>query len=304
MKKTIKRISMIFLLMISVLSLFIGCRGSGDKPNAQDTLKLNFTTYSVNFLETFEIKTVEGNIETNDLIFETSDSNVCSVNELGVVTGTGIGSAKVTVKFGNLVGECAVTVAQKNLNPIVAFNNVYSESITIKENTPIDLNCYVSYDGGRYSDLTLTYDISNKAAGKIENGIFTANAVSDTPFETDVIVTAAWRGFSCPTLTKMIKIKVIDGSEQTSEYIAVNGAVDVDTINLTVGEEIDFVIKHVLNGVEDSAFVLLQDGDSVFYNDGKLKAMRTGDTTITIRSKNYTEDSPETAMMVIEIKVA
>ncbi|MBA7573068.1 hypothetical protein ES708_14863 [subsurface metagenome] len=78
---------------------------------------------------TYEVRGWDVDIALEDCLFLTSDSEVATVDENGLVTAEGVGTADILVKYGGKFATVAITVVAVELDHIV----VLPEKITLKK---------------------------------------------------------------------------------------------------------------------------------------------------------------------------
>ena len=101
--------SLFLIVSVFFTIFFVAC-----KQEKNVTLSLDKEQINLDFLQTVELE-IEYNGE-NELVWETDDSSVATVDKNGIITGVGEGCAIITVKSGNLNDSVTVNVSQPNLD--------------------------------------------------------------------------------------------------------------------------------------------------------------------------------------------
>ncbi len=295
MKIIIKKSSLIFIMSVLTLLivLFGACDCDGEEA-PETNLTLSNTTMDIGFLDSFYLSAEYEIINDEVLTFESSNTNVCTVASDGLVVGVGLGEAKITAKYADLTNECTVKVSEKSLKPIITFENIFKDSVVIREEESLDLSCYILYDKTIYKDATFEYTVKNPDVGSVVDGVFVASKIDDSVefVETDIEVKTTWRGFDLSSLTTNLKVKVVNLAPATSDYIAINNSCVYPTqITLRVGESYDFVCRRVVNGVEQSAVVNLV-GSCVQYTNDVITAINEGQAAFIVKIADDTSSAP------------
>ena len=123
---------------------------------------------------------VEGT-DNKAVLWSSSDETVATVDQNGVVTGVGVGSATITVlatyKPGDKSATCAVTVEAKVV-PVESASFKDGYKTTAEAGEEIDLSSYVTYAPEDATGVTITWAVFPASAGTVTNdGKFTAGTV-------------------------------------------------------------------------------------------------------------------------------
>ena len=142
----------------------------------------------------------------NDTVisYASSDATVVKVDENGKLTALKAGTATITVTYGTASDSCVVTVGLNGLLPSLQLTNIVDDYLYIEQTSQLDLRGNVLFNGVTYTDVELSYSVSDGNVGKVENGIFTPLAIGTT----EITVTGTWRGISGVSLTKTITVDV------------------------------------------------------------------------------------------------
>ena len=164
-----------------------------------------------------------------------SDAEVASVSETGVVTALGVGEATVTVttEEGNFTATCKLTVKAASVpdDPTVAVTGVTLDKTAAELTVGGEaLQLTATVAPADATDKTVAWTSSNEAVATVsESGLVTAVAAG----EADITVTTTDGGF-----TAICKVTVKAASEPGDPTIAVTGVtLDKTAAELTVGGE-------------------------------------------------------------------
>ncbi|MCQ3035380.1 MAG: Ig-like domain-containing protein [Bacilli bacterium] len=199
------------LLIFSSLSV-AGC--NKDTSSQTSEVKKDFEVYlnetSVKLIIGDKTKLVASNsLEDSSLSvkWSTSNRNIAIVDNDGNVEAISAGEATISATINGVKAQCLVTVGTDFYVPTLDFINDISSEEQIAKNTSINLNTYVTFNNKKFYDMDVIYSVTNPSAGYVDEGIFYAG--SQIGASTDVIISASWRGFDSPSLTKRIKLNVI-----------------------------------------------------------------------------------------------
>ncbi len=242
MKKMKDKITLLLTLivMVCLACVFVGCKGcksckkeKGDDSSSVEAVTLNVTEKELALTNSFYLETYVGETKIDGVTYKSSNVQIVSVDAEGKVTGEKIGSADITATVAETELKCTVNVVAGEYTPNLVFNYIHSDDLVIDEASALDLSGYVTYAGKTYTDVTLSYSLSNASIGEIvENKFIPANLASNVDFaETTLTIAANWRGMTSNMLTKEISIKVVAGGEQVA-YMMVNGMPYVQDITL------------------------------------------------------------------------
>ena len=187
--------------------------------------------------------------EDVDLIEWVSDNTTVATVSDGVVTGMNEGSAKITASVGELSASCTVIVSANGYSPKLVFENEIRTEETTKRGGQINFAASVEFNGKSYDDAVITYTVVNPTAGTIdENGVFTAG--TETGVTTEINISAAWRGFETPLLSKTISVTIVSVNSITlndGELNAVENRISLYTLDSFAG--VEYATSKVLNNV-------------------------------------------------------
>ena len=210
--------------------------------------------------------------------WSSSDPNVLTVNENGLVTAVGDGSATITaIAVGTNVSATTATINVTEVQP---------ESITINEN-PWN---YISV--GQTQQLTVTI-LPENAADKTVT--WSSDNTAAATVDQNGLVTAVGTGNAQITATTSNNLSasvwmVVSAAEP--ESITINEKTDSD-LTLYVGDEFQLTATVLPENATDKTVTWSSDNSSVVWinrTSGKLRANNEGTATITAKTTNDLED--------------
>jgi trimeric autotransporter adhesin len=116
------------------------------------------------------------NTITNEVSWSSDNTDVATVNSVGVVDGVGVGSATITALFGVISSEHAITVTQDTLTKI----DINSSSDSVVVGQTLSLRVYGTYQSGRVLDITndvILVSSDDTTASVTQEGIVSANSL-------------------------------------------------------------------------------------------------------------------------------
>ena len=263
--------------------------GSEETP-AEPSIQLNVATLSV---EIYESATLTATLENSEesIVWVSSDETVAKVVD-GVVTAYKEGTATITATAGEVSASCQITVTAATETPIFA---ELPESLTIIKSLTEELDATLTYKGNTFTMATVTFATEGGVLSVDENGVVTA-----VDYGTQNVVVKAFVGEE-EIASKTIAVEVIEYGQLIVE-------IPENTLNLTVGDE-GFALSAIqvqLNGgiVENPTLVAVSEDDSIAaVQDGKIIAVETGETTVTVSYVSESGKTYETTITVIATKI-
>ena len=130
--------------------------------------------------------------------FTSSDPSVVSVDEYGRIEALKVGTATITVTYGEASDTCVVEVTMGNLLPTLSLPNIAEEEITTYKSAEWVLTGEVIFNEKTYDDVALTYEVSDPTVGTVdEDGVFKPLKTGTTT----VTVAGTWRGNTGAAMT-------------------------------------------------------------------------------------------------------
>ena len=167
-----------------------------------------------------------------EISFTSSDPSIVTVNEYGRVEALRVGTAIITVRYGEASDTCTVTVSMGNLLPALQLPNVPDGEITLNNSSELDLSGTVVFNEKTYDDVVLTYELSDETVGEIVDGVFKPLKAGST----EILVKGTWRGNAGESLTRTISVRVVE-----SVNLLVNGGVNEITLYTETAEGCEII---------------------------------------------------------------
>ena len=235
--------------------------------------------------ETHSLRATDGE---NTLLckWSSSNENVVSVNEWGLLTANKVGSATVAAEYGGKKVSCSVTVSLGGYLPSLEI--ACDDEVQVDLAHSADISGKVLFNGEYYSDAKINYDLTDKTIGKVVNGVFKPAKAGSTT----VTVTAEWRDVESDFLTREIQINVIHNVNFYADGKPVPSEVELYTIKNFEGEtyETEWKLNPSvdIDGVEKTSSVGIENDEIVEYDPttGILTAKKSGATTIELYCNN------------------
>ena len=278
------------LLMCVAVGAFVGCTdgdtSSSSKPQTQTEAIAEMEDFTLGFGTSYEIITNAENLE-----WQSSNQNVATVTQEGVVFGMGIGEATITVTNGVQTLSCKVTVATSNVVPEYVLN---SDDVQLTKGNTYALESSVVVAGVVLDYVTFTYQSSNAAVATVDdNGVITALDYG----ETDISVSYEAGG---RVNTAEVKVNVIEDIIFELNQLEVTLAVEEIAEGKYKSETDIYVTELRLEGNEvpvNQATFAIADDTVVSFDGTTLTALKAGKTTLTATYKT------ERSTVTIEVPV-
>lgn len=222
------------------------------------------------------------------VIWTSADETVAKVDD-GVVTGVRPGETKIKAEYDGAEAELTVKVVTNGILPVLRFEGGYAngETINVVKNGSFDFGAYVSFNGKNYKDGEFSYEVSDGAVGRVENGTFIAGGEKKSA---SVKISASWRGIESTELVAYFTVNVISDNSILIEGGAVSG-ISLYTLQAFSGKT--YPVSYVLSDV-----TALSDGtdvsDTLVYEirdnlaaDGSGEAISFNESTKEIKAVNY-----------------
>ena len=297
MKKILKKtLFTLFLLTFSALSLlFVSC-GKEEliKKEYQDTeftpeISFSVTEVSLSIGDEGYLSPNYKKAEGYVLSFYSLDESVVKVDRNGKISAEGEGEAKVVVTYSNdektAAAEIRVNCSFSGLLPELKTRGVDGK-IAVPVGEEYKVLPFIAFNGKEFSDADITYTVNDPSVAEVSlDGTVSARARGTT----ELVIAASWRGKdkdNTPTMQKVISVSVLD------DVRFFNGPAPVSDEVLCVIPEFNGVnyknsIKNefcvVVNGVENSADIEIENPEVLVENNGYLVANRFGSSLVTIK---------------------
>jgi len=266
-----KKLKKIILFIIFTLTLTCmgacanSCKGSKNEPKP-NYVALNVESYSMVIGDELILSMDYDFDETAKFEYSSSNESIATVDERGKVVAVNSGTAIVTVTYGNASDSCEITVDSGNALAYLTYDNLPSDGLLrLCVNDSVSIKPLVSFNGKIFDDVQVEYSISDASIGEVVNDRFTAKQIG----ETEIYVSATWRGLGGETLTKRLSIEVVNDVQlflnQGAESALLLYTLDNEKISVVAGatengEALANVELELLNGGEK---YVEYDGDSI-----------------------------------------
>lgn len=289
-----KILCLISLTAIFFMTFFVAsCGKTGDKSDSGTSesrptineVVLDETSVSLTLGETHSLRATDGN-NTVLCAWTSSDENIISVDEWGLLTANKVGSATITAECDGKKADCLVTVSLGGYLPILEIDA--GDEIQVDLAHSADISGKVLFNGKYYRDAEINYVLSDETIGKVVNGVFKPIKAGATA----VTATAEWRDVKSDFLTCEISINVIHNANFYADGKPVPDEVDLYTIRSFEGEtyETEWKLNPSIDvdGVEKTAEINVENEEIVEYNakTGVLTAKKRGVTCIELYCYN------------------
>jgi hypothetical protein len=220
---------------------FLG--GVGDKTSAVSSideskvsLSLRKKTYKIEDGQSVALEvefTLDGEAMDLSLLgFESTDVNVATVSEDGIVTGVNGGKAYITISYGEKSVRATVNVVKRE-NVLT----VSDERLTLLEGTDKQITPTVRYGLTEIANPLLVWSTSDPAVAQVENGLITA--ISSGKAE----ITVTYENVSK-------QVAVLVGTETTAENVNTFSEEYVNIYGRSYIQSGKHYLDHAANGVE------------------------------------------------------
>lgn len=245
------------------------CQVTVQAPLAE-SVTLTPATGTVKVKETLQLSAVvnPSNAEYT-LTWSSSNPQVASVSETGLVTGVSVGNATITVKTDNgLEATCEVSVLTNIVE--VASVSLDKTTYTGKEGTTVQLNATVSPDNA--TDKSVTWSSNNTQVASVSNsGLVSLISVGTAT----ISATAGSKSATCRIIVESNRIEVTSISLDKTEA------------ELKISESI--VLTPTVNpadATDKSVSWSSSDNKVATVSDGKITGISVGTATITATASN------------------
>ena len=203
------------------------------------------------------------------LIWSSSNPQVATVSETGLVTGVSVGNTTITVRTDNgLEATCEVSV----LTNIVEVSSVALDKTTYtgKEGTTVQLNATVSPDNA--TDNSVTWSSNNTQVASVSNSGLVSLISEGTA---TISATAGSKSATCRVTVEPNRIEVTSIS------------LDKTDAELKIGESIVLTSTiNPANATDKSVSWSSSDNNVATVSDGKITGISVGTATITVTASN------------------
>ena len=297
MKNSIKKLLILLVFVVLCLGM-TACKSCKSKPDADPNepeqssgLTLSFESTSMDLCigDTKQIVATPSEVlpEQTFVVYESSDSSIASVDELGHVVALAVGEVKITATYLDATATCDVTVGISDVAETY-YPNVVLDEYTLDAYNDLlvgqkfSVGAEIAFRNDRYEDATFSYEIADTSVlKKVEGNIFEPLKKGSTTIK----ITAEWRNVNAT----FIKTKEISVSVVANSYVfTVNNRSDFENycLDLELGEEESFDIVAKENGedIKDTVEIsIVGDEEAVSLSNNAIKAEGVGEGYLDIR---------------------
>ncbi len=198
-----KKLLLLVLTLLAISLTFIACKNKNEPQ--QTWVELEQKQFNLTVGEKQSLMPAFTQVEGVTLRFESSNDDVVSVSDVGVMRANKVGEATVKVYYGKAYDTARVTVGLGGLIPMLNIPAVYDDSVTLRRGDFVDLSGVISFNGVDFYDAELSYTVLDSQIGTVVDTTFTAGSVG----ETYINITASWNGYDGVTMQKTIKVTVV-----------------------------------------------------------------------------------------------
>ncbi|MDQ0359926.1 Ig-like domain-containing protein [Breznakia pachnodae] len=224
---------------------------------------------------TIDAQVIPGSATEQGLIYKSSDENVLTVNEAGIVDVNSTGAAFVTVtsEGNNEEGKQEVDSLLFVINEPVTGIEMDQDSTVLNPEDKYQIKAKITPDNATRQGVTYTSD--NEAVATVNE---TGEVIAVEP------------GFATITITSNGHDENGKVVEKNFGLIVADIEINTDDMNLTTGETFQLDAKFTPEDVMNSNVVYgSSDSNVVSVNEsGEVKALKEGTATITVSSEAYT----------------
>ena len=291
MKNSIKKLLILLVFVVLCLGM-TACKSCKSKPDADPNapeqssgLTLSFESTSMDLCigDTKQIVATPSEVlpEQTFVVYESSDSSIASVDELGHVVALAVGEVKITATYLDATATCDVTVGISDAAETY-YPNVVLDEYTLDAYNDLlvgqkfSVGAEIAFRNDRYEDATFSYEIADTSVlKKVEGNIFEPLKKGSTTIK----ITAEWRNVNAT----FIKTKEISVSVVANSYVfTVNNRSDFENycLDLELGEEESFDIVAEENGenIKDTVEIsIVGDEEAVSLSNNAIKAEGIGE---------------------------
>ena len=297
MKNSIKKLLILLVFVVLCLGM-TACKSCKSKPDADPNepeqssgLTLSFESTSMDLCigDTKQIVATPSEVlpEQTFVVYESSDSSIASVDELGHVVALAVGEVKITATYLDATATCDVTVGISDAAETY-YPNVVLDEYTLDAYNDLlvgqkfSVGAEIAFRNDRSEDATFSYEIADTSVlKKVEGNIFEPLKKGSTTIK----ITAEWRNVNAT----FIKTKEISVSVVANSYVfTVNNRSDFENycLDLELGEEESFDIVAKENGedIKDTVEIsIVGDEEAVSLSNNAIKAEGIGEGYLDIR---------------------
>jgi len=251
--------------------------------------KINYTP-GTNPKDTFSLEAVytPENLTYQEILWESDNEDVVTIDEEGLVTVVGTGSANIIASLKMepaVTAKCIVTIKGEDVLPTALTVDANKTEIEVDQTATLS----VTFEPDNVTDESVTWESSDPTIAQVDAyGVVTGKSVGGP-----ITITATSNADK--TVSNTIDITVI--------ATAVTG-IDLDQtdVTITVGDYVDVVATVVPDNATNQDLIWdVTDGDIASVSDGRIIGKAAGNTTVTVTSD---DDNSVSETINVEVKGA
>lgn len=175
-----KKFLVCFLSILVACSMVLCLNGCKEKKPPKKPavevgyLFLNAVGLKLDVSKTFDLEIVTDATDTSSLEFVSSNNNVATVSNDGVITAVSVGTATITAKLGDKSANCTISVFDSYPYPVIGLT---VSNIRLDIGQTFNLNAKVIYRGNEVP-ASIEYSSENSNVASVSNdGVITAVSV-------------------------------------------------------------------------------------------------------------------------------
>ncbi len=311
MKKLRKKLIVFLVLSVLVFAMFftVGCgKNKVDKQDVppvsgiETDFSLNYSAKELSLFETIQLRVKN----YTDLSWESDNQSVASVDNNGLVTAQGFGTANIKASRGSDVDICVISVKDDGLVPAIKIN-VAEDSLSLVKSQGVSdsfkLECSVVFNGKEYSDGQFEYVLSNEGVVQVSSdGIVSALTYGSVELK----IIGSWRNFDRLYLQKTILVNVNHdvslsmSLEKQSFYTVAENIDGVEYSNTTYLNKTFIVDGADISDSQEVVFEISNGEIIDLAQDGQITAIKYGKAEIVAK---LTLDGMEYVSLPLELEV-
>lgn len=280
----------IFIYTVFAALLFAACKNDPESENppapktvhVQDiSIKNPINPVSLVKGTTFQIEAtvLPENATDKKILYSSSDKNIATVNEKGLIFAKSVGTASITLKAADGVSKTiSVTVTAARINVTEIAVSSTDENISIVKGRTHRLNATVKPDNA--TDKTLTYSSDHEDIASVDtNGLITAKKVGAAA----LTITAA------DGITKTVNVTVTEAEVAVTD-IEFDPPLPAQPIELGVGQEYTINAKVKPDNATNKYVRITNNApDYISVSGETVEGSKEGDAEVTVESVSNSE---------------
>lgn len=193
-----KRYCLIICLLLVTMVVFSACKSGEMSAKRESPIGVSFVTPEVNILpgETVQLE-CQLKDEKSTIAFSTSNSDVCSVSEQGVLLGIAPGKATVTASIGEYEKAYLQITVSKDVMASAIHVTMDKDMLEMVTGLEYTLTCTAQRDSSILTDTQVKWSSSNEDVATVVDGKITAVNPGDAVITATVAVESQNYQTSC-----------------------------------------------------------------------------------------------------------